>query len=101
VCFTWRNGEIAGVEIEGHSGYAPAGEDIVCASVSAAVGLAERAVSDIIRADAVVDIDEKNARVSIRLNSPDDDSRIVFKALYSYLFDLSREYPQFITFTEV
>ena len=41
VTFHSADNRIDGFVVEGHSGYAEAGADIVCAAVSAAVGLAE------------------------------------------------------------
>ncbi|MGB4503380.1 MAG: ribosomal-processing cysteine protease Prp [Syntrophaceticus sp.] len=35
--FEYENGELRGFLVEGHAGYAPAGEDIICAGVSALV----------------------------------------------------------------
>ena len=41
VTFHSADGRLDGFVVEGHSGYAQAGADIVCAAVSAAVGLTE------------------------------------------------------------
>ena len=42
VTFHSAQGRIDGFVVEGHSGYAEEGADIVCAAVSAAVGLTDR-----------------------------------------------------------
>jgi len=39
-----EDGRITGFSVSGHSGYAEAGQDIVCAAVSAVVGMAEATV---------------------------------------------------------
>ena len=46
---------------QGHSGYAEAGEDIVCAAVTSAVRLAECAVNDVLGLEAAVKVREKDA----------------------------------------
>ena len=46
VTFCSEGSRIAGFEMQGHSGYAPQGEDIVCAALTSAVRLTECAVND-------------------------------------------------------
>jgi uncharacterized protein YsxB (DUF464 family) len=101
VRFSSKHGLYTGFSVSGHSGYAVEGKDIVCASVSAAVGLAECAISDVIGADATVEIDEKAARVSIKLASPGNECQIIIRSLFLYLSELSSSYPQYITISEV
>ena len=43
---------ITGFTVRGHSGYAPEGEDIVCAAVTSAVRLVECAVNDVLGLEA-------------------------------------------------
>ena len=45
---------ITGFTVQGHSGYASEGEDIVCAAVTSAVRLAECAVNDVLGLEAPV-----------------------------------------------
>ena len=91
----------SGFSVEGHSGHAPAGEDIICAAVSAAVGLAECALTDVLCTGADIDTDEDRAYVSIRLKKPNRDTQIIIKALYLYFSDLYLTYPKNISFSEV
>lgn len=46
--FYYSNGCISGFSVEGHSGFAEAGEDILCAAISSAVRLVECTISDVI-----------------------------------------------------
>ena len=50
--FFSEGSRIAGFEIKGHAGHAPAGEDIVCAAVTSAVRLTECAVNDVLGLEA-------------------------------------------------
>ena len=43
-----REGRITGFSVSGHSGYAEAGADIVCASVSAAVTFADAVIREVL-----------------------------------------------------
>ena len=44
--FFSEGSRIVGFEIKGHTGHAPAGEDIVCAAVTSAVRLTEMCIRD-------------------------------------------------------
>ncbi len=106
VAFTMEGSRITGFTCEGHSGYAEAGSDIVCASVSTAVGLTECAVNTVLGLAASVRIDEKRARISLHLPgglSAEDEHtcQTLMTALMVYLAELHEEYPDHITVLEV
>ena len=62
VTFHTEGSRIVSFEVQGHSGYAPEGEDIVCAAVTSAVRLAECAVNDVLGLEAAVKVRQKDAR---------------------------------------
>ena len=99
--FTVLDGEVIAVTVSGHSGYAPEGEDIVCAAVSGAVSLCDCILKDVFRSGARVEKDDKAATVTISLSDEAGAAeRGVLKALKLYLTDLSEEYPSFLKVTE-
>ena len=59
---------ITGFTVRGHSGYAPEGEDIVCAAVTSAVRLVECAVNDVLGLEASVKV--RHTLSSWRRNIP-------------------------------
>ena len=67
VVFRMEGDRITGFEARGHSGYAEAGADIVCAAVTSAVRLTECAVNDVLGLEAAVKVKEKEASVSLKL----------------------------------
>ena len=67
VTFHTEGSRISGFSVKGHSGYAPAGEDIVCAAVTSAVRLVECTVNDVMGLRAAVKVQEKAASISLRL----------------------------------
>ena len=67
VVFRMEDDRITGFEAKGHSGYAEAGEDIVCAAVTSAVRLVETTVNDVLGLAASVKIREQDASISLRL----------------------------------
>ena len=65
--FFSEGSRIVGFEIKGHTGHAPAGEDIVCAAVTSAVRLVECTVNDVMGLRAAVKVHEAAAAISLRL----------------------------------
>ena len=90
--------------MSGHSGYADAGTDIVCAAISAAVGLAEVTINDVCGAKAMVRVKEQDARVTLMLPASceeEDTIQAVLAGLMVYLVDLRDQYPDYIEVLEV
>ena len=67
VTFQTEGSRIVGFEVKGHSGYAPEGEDIVCAAITSAVRLVEATVNDVMGLCAAVKVREADASISLRL----------------------------------
>ncbi|MDR1766736.1 MAG: ribosomal-processing cysteine protease Prp [Lachnospiraceae bacterium] len=67
-------GKYESVEIDGHSGYAPSGRDIICAAVSAlAVNLVNSIETFTDDRMTEVDADEDGGRICIRFGAPYGD----------------------------
>jgi uncharacterized protein YsxB (DUF464 family) len=87
--------------VGGHSGYAESGQDIICAAVSSAVTLAECIITDTMKANADVKVNDKTAEVSLTLKEDDKNAQAVIEGLKNYLTYLSEEYPENIRVREV
>ena len=95
---------ITGFSVSGHSGYAEAGQDIVCAAVSAVVGMAEATINDVCGAKAKVRVKEEDARITLTLPAVCDEEesvQAVLAGLLLYLCNLRDEYPDYIEVLEV
>jgi uncharacterized protein YsxB (DUF464 family) len=92
---------LIGFKIGGHSGYAESGQDIICAAVSSAVTLAECIITDTMKANADVKVNDKTAEVSLTLKEDDKNAQAVIEGLKNYLTYLSEEYPENIRVREV
>ncbi|MBO4584773.1 MAG: ribosomal-processing cysteine protease Prp [Clostridia bacterium] len=92
--FSTSGGRYVGFEVGGHSGLAEAGNDVLCAAVSAATELAANLIG------GVSSVDERNAKVRVRIPSPDENSERVVSAFIRQLKSYSEEYPENITVTE-
>lgn len=84
--------------ISGHSGYAEAGSDIVCASVSSAVQLTANAVTEVVKARAQVKVKENT--ISLFLKEPGNQEAVHFlDALLLHLQLLEEDYQEFMKVT--
>ena len=95
---------ITGFSVCGHSGYAEAGSDIVCAAVSAVVAMAEATINDVCGAKAKVRVKNEDARVTLTLPASCDEEesvQAVLAGMMLYLCSLRDEYPDYIEVLEV
>ena len=102
--FFTEDDRITGFSVSGHSGYAEAGSDIVCAAVSAVVTMAEATINDVCGAKAKVRVKEEDARVTLTLPAScdeEDSVQAVLAGMLLYLCNLRDEYPDYIEVLEV
>ena len=95
---------ITGFSVSGHSGYAEAGKDIVCAAVSAIVTMAEATINDVCGAKAKVRVKEDGARVTLTLPASCDEEETVQAVLAGMMLTLCSmrdDYPDYIEVLEV
>ena len=87
--FFTEDDRITGFSVSGHSGYAEAGADIVCAAVSAVVTMAEATINDVCGAKAKVRVKEEDA------------VQAVLAGMLVTLCSLRDDYPDYIEVLEV
>ena len=105
ITFHSADSRLDGFVVEGHSGYAEEGSDIVCAAVSAAVGLVECTVNDVLGLEASVKIRPQDARIAFRLPGGlsevnEQTCQNLLTGLMVYLAQLHDEYPKHIEVME-
>jgi uncharacterized protein YsxB (DUF464 family) len=98
VTFLTEEGRINGFDAQGHSGYAAAGEDIVCAAVTSAVRLIDATINEVMGLCASVKVDEKNGSIAFRLpgglsQTAESTCQALLTGLMVYLAELHDEYP--------
>ena len=103
VSFSMDDERIVGFHVKGHSGYAEAGTDIVCAAVTSAVRLTECAINDVLGLNASVKV--KDDTISLKLPGSLGDvnesaCQALLAALMLYLTELREEYPDNILVVE-
>ena len=106
VSFHLEGSRITGFEIQGHSGYADEGSDIVCAAVTSAVRLCECAINDVLGLEASVKVRQKDASISLKLpnglgQTNESTCQTLLTALMVHFTELHEEYPENISVLEV
>ena len=102
--FFTEEDRITGFSVSGHSGYAEAGSDIICAAISALVTMAEATINDVCGAKAKVRIKQEDARVTLTLPASCDEEETVQAVLAGMLLTLCSlrdEHPDYIEVLEV
>ena len=104
--FHLEGSRIVSFQVEGHSGLATEGEDILCAAVTSAVRLTECAVNDVLGLEASVKVREKDASISLKLpnglgQTNEKTCQTLLAALLVHCVQLAEEYPENITVLEV
>ena len=102
--FFTEDDRITGFSVSGHSGYAEAGSDIVCAAISAVVTMAEATINDVCGAKAKVRVKEEDARITLTLPASCDEEesvQAVLAGMMLTLISLRDDYPDYIEVLEV
>jgi len=105
VTFYTEGGRITGFAAKGHSGWAEAGKDVLCAAVTSAVRLTECVVNDVLGLQASVRTDGQQAAISLRLprgldGGADTTCQDLLAGLMAYLSQLRDEYPGYLEVLE-
>ena len=105
VTFLTEDKRIIGFDAIGHSGWAEAGSDIVCAAVTSAVRLVDATVNDVMGLCASVKVNEKDGSIALRLpgglaETAESTCQNLLAGLMVYLTELHDEYPDNIEVME-
>lgn len=100
------NAEEYRLSVEGHSGYAEPGKDIICSAASIlAYTLAQNlmfAEDDGIVQELQANLEQGNAEISCRpAAGQEEEIRCIFSVVRTGFLLLSTNYPKFINFSEV
>ena len=105
ITFRTEGNRITGFDSQGHSGYADAGEDIVCAAITSAIRLVEATINDVLGLAASVKVREEDASISFRLpgglsEKAEYTCQSLMTGLMVYFTELHDEYPENIEVLE-
>ncbi len=98
-----KDGHYLGFWVNGHSGYAESGEDIVCAAVSFSAINTINSIEKFTEDKALISLDEVGANIKcIFKDTPSKDSELLIKAFELGMKDLSNKnglYGEFVNFS--
>ena len=92
--FFRKNGFKKGFVIEGHSGYAEEGSDVICASVSSASIMAANTLTEIVGAKADITVDDGYLELTVK--KPDEKTEIILQGLELHISTLAQDYDEYI-----
>ena len=88
--------------VSGHSGYAEAGKDIVCAAISATVTMAEATINDVCGAEAKVRVKDDRITLTLPVSCDEEESvQAVLAGMMLTLCSMRDDYPDYIEVLEV
>ena len=97
-----KNGRYTGYRASGHSGYAEAGSDIVCAGVSALSITCVNAMESLLGISVNPEMEESSGMLSFELpdleKSQEPGAQLLLGALGQGLSDLQESYPGYVKF---
>ena len=96
VRFLRRGGRLYGFEAGGHAGYAPSGEDIVCAAVSALTQTALLGLGEVLKVPVDWKVDEKKGALSAFVQESTDGTEVVLRTLEAGLTNIAGQYPDLV-----
>lgn len=99
-----RRGEaFASIRVEGHSGYAESGLDIICAAVSALMQALEIGIVEVVRAHGagVIKLPEEGLMEVAVSGIPDERIQVLFRTIYVSLLGIDKSYPGYLEISEV
>ena len=95
-----EDGKITGFTSEGHSGYADAGSDIVCAAVSVLTENLVNSVEELLKVDVDAEVREKDAYLNVSVKDyKRDDVQLLFSAMELGLKEIADSYKRYVKLT--
>lgn len=98
--FFGRGAAYTGFKVLGHSGYAPAGQDIVCAAVSAMTMLTINLIESSFSVPSDLQVDEDSGLISFKVCVESVEATKVISGFRQELLALQAEYPRNILVKE-
>ncbi|MBR2315677.1 MAG: ribosomal-processing cysteine protease Prp [Clostridia bacterium] len=87
-------GDYKGFEVDGHSGYAEEGSDIICASVSSAAYMTANTLTEIIGVKA--DIEVEDGYMHLVLSEENETAKKLIEGFALHIGQLSEQYPDYV-----
>lgn len=86
------------VKIRGHANYAPHGQDIVCAGVTALTQTLVESLETLTGNE--IEYDMSPGRVDIEIKDPDEDAQLLLDSFLVGVYMIADEFPEYIRVEE-
>ena len=97
--FKRSDGALVGYRARGHTGFAAAGEDIVCAAISALTQTTLNGLQNVLKAPVAAEIDDQSALLEAKMTPEANEkqleqAQILLETLLQGLQAIERSYPR-------
>ena len=103
----YNNDYIIGFEANGHTGYAPQGHDILCASMSSIMQTAVLGLMNLTNLKLNYKTDEKKGLISLKIEDKNFETQdflngqVILKTMVCGIKDVASEYKKYIKVEEI
>lgn len=94
------NDAITTLQAKGHSGYAEAGQDIVCSAVSTIMQTTLNGLLEVTKADVDYEVNQDIPFLRITVKAEDEKAQILMKSAYLALKQIADDYKKYIKIKE-
>ncbi len=103
----YNNDHIVGFEANGHTGYAPQGHDILCASISSIMQTAVLGLVNLTDLKLNYKTDEKKGKICLKIEDKNFetqafyDGQVILKTMVCGINDVASEFKKYIKVEEI
>lgn len=94
------NGAITTIQSKGHSGYADAGQDIVCSAVSTIMQATLNGLINVVKTKVDYEINAQIPFMRISVSEEDQQAQILMRTAYLALQQIAQDYKNYIKIKE-
>ena len=92
-------GMLTGFMCKGHSGFARAGKDIVCAAVSVLSTTCANALESVAGIEPEIEVDDGYMKVTLPQGCDNHDALVILRTFEQGMRDIQASYPKYIQIT--
>lgn len=86
------------IKVRGHAGYAPRGQDVVCAGVTALTQTLVESIEGLTGNE--IKYDMSPGRVDIKIKDPDEDAQLLMDSFLVGIDMIADEFPEYVRVEE-
>lgn len=95
----YSEGNLTGFQCKGHSGFARAGKDIVCAAVSVLSTTCANALESVAGVTPDIAVDDGYMKITLPQGCESHDAQVILRTFEQGVRDIEASYPKYIHIT--